>query len=47
MRIREAEEDVCELASGEEIGEEFHCVGAEDGDVLVGSWGWGVESCSC
>lgn len=41
MRVREAEEDVGELAAVEEVGEEFHCVGAEDGDVLVGCKGRG------
>lgn len=26
-----------ELVAGEEIREEFHAVGAEDGDILIGS----------
>ena len=36
VRVGEAEEDFFELGGGEEVGEEFHCVGAEGGDVLVG-----------
>ena len=39
MRVWEAEEEMGELVAGEEVGEEFHGVGAEDGDVLVGLWG--------
>lgn len=32
------------MGAGEEIGEEFHGVGAEDGDVAVGgAWGVGGE----
>lgn len=33
--IREAEEESAELATAEEIGEEFHGVGAYAGDVLI------------
>lgn len=39
VRIGEAEEDFLELRFGEEVGEEFHGVGADAGDVLVG-WCW-------
>ena len=39
MRIRETKEYVRELATCEEIGEEFHSVGAETGYVLVQAWG--------
>ena len=40
--VGEAEEEVGELGAGEEVGEEFHGVGAVGGDVLVeGGWGWG------
>lgn len=45
MWIREAEEYFLELAFGEEVGEEFHAVGAEAGYVLVvwaGGWGGGA-----
>ncbi len=38
--VWEAEEEGGELGLVEEVGEEFHGVGAEDGDVLVGGW-WG------
>ena len=37
--VREAEEDVFELVAGEEVGEEFHGIGAEGGDVLIGRGG--------
>ena len=37
MRVREAEEDVLELGAVEEVGEEFHGVRSERGDVLVES----------
>ena len=37
VRIREAEENGGELGVVEVVGEEFHGVGAEGGDVLVGS----------
>lgn len=37
VRIREADEDLGELVFGEEVGEEFHCVAAKRGDVLVSS----------
>lgn len=43
--VREAEEDGGELGAGEDVGEEFHGVGAEGGDVVVGwgwRWGWGL-----
>ena len=30
-----------ELVAGEEVGEEFHGVGAEDGDILIESKSWG------
>ena len=36
VRVREAEEEMGERGAGEEVGEEFHGVGAEGGDVLVG-----------
>lgn len=39
VRVGEAEEKPGERAAGEEIGEEFHGVGAEAGDVLV----WGLR----
>lgn len=39
MGVRETEEDFAELAFGEEVGEEFHRVGADAGDVLVGGGG--------
>ena len=39
VRVGEAEEDVSQLAAGEEVGEEFHRVGPEGGDVLVGGGG--------
>ena len=39
MWVREAEEEVRELPSGEVIREELHGVGAEGGDVLVRT-GW-------
>ena len=29
---------MCELSPVEEVGEELHGVGAEDGDVAVGCW---------
>ncbi len=35
MRVREAEEDGGELGEGEVVGEEFHGVGAEGGNVLI------------
>lgn len=35
MRVGKAKEDAGELAAAEEVGEEFHGVGAEAGDVLV------------
>ena len=38
VRVREAQKQVGKLATGEVIGEEFHRVGAESGDVLVGAW---------
>ena len=34
--VGEAEEDIGKLVAGEEIGQEFHGVGAEDGDVVIG-----------
>lgn len=44
VRVGEAEEDFFELVLQEEVGEEFHCVGAEGGDVLVGvCWGGGSK----
>ena len=39
VRVGEAEEDFGELGFVEEVGEEFHGVGAEDGDVLMGASG--------
>lgn len=33
--VGEAEEDGGEGGCGKEVGEEFHGVGAEDGDILV------------
>ena len=36
VRVREAEEDLLKLVLVEEVGEEFHRVGADTGDVLVG-----------
>jgi len=42
--VWEAEEEGGELGLVEEVGEEFHGVGAEDGDVLVGGW-WGGGGC--
>lgn len=44
MRVWEAEEEEAEGSAGEEVGEEFHGVGAEGGDVVVGwglGWWWG------
>lgn len=35
VRVREADEDLGQLVSGEKIGEELHRVGPESGDVLV------------
>lgn len=35
VRVGEAEEDFGELGFVEEVGEEFHGVAAEGGDVLV------------
>ena len=35
VRVREADEDLGELVLGEEVGEEFHRVAAECGDVFV------------
>ena len=52
VRVREAEENLAELGSVEEVGEEFHGVGADAGDVLVesgrsagggGGWVLGAE----
>lgn len=40
MRVGEAEEDLREGGAVEEVGEEFHGVGAEGGDVLVGGGSW-------
>lgn len=40
--VGEAEEDGAELVVVEVVGEEFHGVCAEGGDVLVGSWRGGV-----
>lgn len=37
--VWEAQEDFGELGFGEEVGEEFHCVGADAGYVLVGRGG--------
>lgn len=34
VRVRETEEDLGELVFGKEVGEEFHGVGADAGDVL-------------
>lgn len=49
VRVGEAEENFGEGGLGEEVGEEFHGVGAESGDVVVdagdgmdGLFGWGV-----
>lgn len=39
MRVGEAEEEQAEGGAGEEVGEEFHGVGAEGGDVVVCRWG--------
>lgn len=38
VRVRETEEEPCELCADEEVGQEFHGVGAEGGDVLVFGW---------
>lgn len=49
VRVGEAEEDFGEAGAGEEVGEEFHGVGAEGGDVGVGAGdgcGWRDVSCS-
>ena len=35
MWIREAKEDLRQLAFVKEVGEEFHCVGAKTGNILV------------
>ena len=35
MRVGEAEEDLAELGFVEEVGEEFHGVGSEAGDVVI------------
>lgn len=40
VRVWEADEDLGELVFGEEVGEEFHGVCAEGGDVLVAALGW-------
>ena len=40
MWIWETEEDVCELGAMEEVGKEFHGIGAEDGNVAVGRGYW-------
>ena len=40
VRVGETEKEGGELGAGEEVGEEFHGVGAEDGDVGIW-WGWG------
>lgn len=37
MRVWEAEEYFAELTFGEEVWEEFHCVGSQAGGVLVES----------
>lgn len=34
------EVDAVELVVGEEVGEEFHGVAAQGGDVCVGAWDW-------
>ena len=41
MWVGEAEEYCFELGAEEEVWEELHSVGAQDGDVGVGWW-WGV-----
>lgn len=38
VRVREAEEEVRELAVREIVGQEFHRVGAQGRDVLVRPW---------
>lgn len=38
MRVRKADEDLGKLVASKEVGEEFHGVGADGGNVLVGSW---------
>lgn len=35
VRVRKAEEDLAERSAGEEVGQEFHRVGADTGDVAV------------
>lgn len=35
VRVWEADEDLGELMTGEEVGEEFHGVAAKRGDILV------------
>lgn len=45
VRIGEADEDLGQLAPGEEVGEEFHRVGAEGGDVLVAARDYGCWGC--
>lgn len=41
MGVWEAEEEKAKLGAGEEVGQEFHCVGAQDGNVGVGLLGGG------
>lgn len=41
VRVWEADEDLGELVSGEEVGEEFHRVAAYCGDVFVAACHWG------
>jgi len=48
VRVGEAEEDGTEGGAREEVGEELHGVGAQDGDVLVAACngaGWEVVVC--
>ena len=42
MRVGEAKKDLGELMFDEEVGKEFHGVGAEAGDVLVQGGGGGM-----
>lgn len=38
VRVWEAEEEVGQLVTVEEVGEVLHGVGAQGGDVVVGAW---------
>lgn len=52
VRVGEKEEESLEGRLVEVVGEELHCVGADDGDILVRPWGMSLgtrssSDCRC